>query len=206
MPSCKGPREPSRYCEAALVREGQSRFVVERKKIMALHVQDIDALPVCVDFDGVLRRYSKGWNYGDPSGNDPEELAVEHLRLLMGHRPVVILTARDPLQVAQWLAERGILSALYQAGPVWDRRDIVLVTRTKPNASAYIDDRAVHFTSWPQAFAVLRERGILPEGAGLSGGNAELCPTCPPNPPYPFLCACKDREDVKADAEEKISA
>lgn len=66
---------------------------------------------------------------------------------------MVVFTCRDPVQVALWLRGHGIPCTVDPDASTgfWDDRDIVLVTNRKPAAVAYIDDRAIRFTSWEQA-------------------------------------------------------
>jgi hypothetical protein len=87
---------------------------------------------VCVDFDGVLAEY-QGW-MGPEILGAPRAGAMFFLKSLceMGFR-VVVLTTRDPEKVGEWLERYG-----YQ-------HFVDRVTREKPPALAYIDDRALCF-------------------------------------------------------------
>ncbi len=95
---------------------------------------------LAIDFDGVIHRYSRGWADGtiyDP----PVAGAIPALWALRaaGYR-IVIFTGRlreegQHHHVEQWLTQHG-------APPC-------TVTNIKPRALAYIDDRAVRFTNWP---------------------------------------------------------
>lgn len=116
---------------------------------------------IAVDFDGVIHRYSRGWHDGtiyDP----PMPGALDGLRQFMGLYAVYIQTSRSPRPVAEWLAGHGIEACVEEgiAAPMrfWTERDRLLVTNRKLPAIAYLDDRAVRFTSWGQA---LRE--LLPD-------------------------------------------
>lgn len=126
-----------------------------------------------VDFDGVIHRYSRGWHDGtiyDP----PVPGALDGLRTLMQHGPVFIHTARSPRQVAAWLANHGFDTCVEaQVAPitVWAEHGRLLVTRRKLPASAYLDDRAVAFTSWPAALAELLPAEAAPT-APRSGDDA----------------------------------
>lgn len=113
---------------------------------------------IAVDFDGVIHQYSRGWHDGtiyDP----PVAGAVEALERLHRRYRVVIFTTRvNPdvpgghaqlKRVIDWLEENG-----FEDGVHFDE-----VTHAKPPAVAYIDDRALHFTSWDQAMDELRARG-----------------------------------------------
>jgi hypothetical protein len=112
---------------------------------------------MAVDFDGVIHRYSKGWQDGtiyDP----PVEGAREALAQIQARYSVVIFTTRvNPAMrgaetqmdaVLAWLESNG-----FRRGEHFDE-----VTHVKPPALAYIDDRAIRFTDWE---ATLDELGQL---------------------------------------------
>ena len=94
-------------------------------------------MKIAIDFDGVLHRYSKGWQDGqiyDP----PTEGAVETWNKLKENYDLVVFTARegDEQRIFSWMHQNGF--------------DIELesVTNKKPKAFLYIDDRAIRFTNW----------------------------------------------------------
>lgn len=112
---------------------------------------------IAVDFDGVIHQYSRGWQDGtiyDP----PMPGAHEALERLHKRYRVSIFTTRvNPdmpggneqlKRVIDWLEEHG-----FEDGVHFDE-----VTHAKPPAVVYIDDRALHFTSWDQTLDELRER------------------------------------------------
>jgi trehalose-6-phosphatase len=105
---------------------------------------------LAVDFDGVVHAYSHGWRDGtiyDP----PLPGALEGLRALMDRYAVYIHTTRRADDVAAWLRDRGFECRTEHDGEFWDERGVLLVTDRKLPAVAYLDDRAVRFTSWPEA-------------------------------------------------------
>lgn len=115
---------------------------------------------IAVDFDGVIHRYSRGWQDGtiyDP----PVDGAREALERLHRRYKVVIFTTRvnpdmrgsnvQMDRVVDWLKEHG-----FRQGVHFDE-----VTHVKPPAVVYIDDRALRFTSWDQALHELHERDHL---------------------------------------------
>lgn len=113
---------------------------------------------IAVDFDGVIHAYSRGWDDGtiyDP----PLPGALDGLRALMEHYAVFIHTTRTPSHVAEWLSEHGFQTCV--EGPMhapmtfWNEQGRLLVTDRKLPAVAYLDDRAVRFTSWSQALLEL---------------------------------------------------
>lgn len=107
---------------------------------------------ICVDFDGVLHTYDKGYDNGKIYG-DLVVGAKETLELLHCKFRIVILTTRlNPmfdaenekskrdmrLDIRWWLAKKGIAE-----GTHYDE-----LTNNKPPAIAYIDDRGIRFTNW----------------------------------------------------------
>jgi hypothetical protein len=116
---------------------------------------------VAVDFDGVIHAYSRGWHDGTIY-DEPLPGAFDALRDLMTTYAVMIHTTREPSQVARWIKRRSGIEASWSTdenrlGEFWNGRDTILVTRRKLPALAYIDDRAIRFTSWDQALADLAE-------------------------------------------------
>jgi adenylylsulfate kinase len=87
---------------------------------------------VCVDFDGVLAQYT-GWQ-GPGHLGDPRP-GVEHFlqSIVDLGMKVIILTTREPVAVQFWLIENQLSHFI-------DR-----VTREKPPALVYLDDRALCF-------------------------------------------------------------
>lgn len=114
---------------------------------------------IAVDFDGVIHRYSKGWQDGsiyDP----PMPGAVEGLRALLARYAVFVFTTRRAAQVADWLGDLGFpvrVDGEPDCPEFWNARDVLLVANRKLAAVAYLDDRAVRFAGWPQA---LRSLGV----------------------------------------------
>ena len=87
---------------------------------------------VCVDFDGVLSEY-RGWQGPDHLGEARAGARAFLESIVDLGMKVIILTTREPERVYDWLEKNKMLSLV-------DR-----VTREKPPALAYIDDRAICF-------------------------------------------------------------
>jgi hypothetical protein len=87
---------------------------------------------VCVDLNGVLDAYT-GWRNPD-HWDPPRPGARRFLEDLRAHGfDVVVFTTRHPTGVRRWLREHGLA-------------DLVgAVTRRKPPAHVFIDDRAICF-------------------------------------------------------------
>ena len=107
---------------------------------------------ICIDFDGVLHLYSKGWQEGVVY-DDPIEGAQDACWDLMEQGfYLVVLTARTEWEpVYEWLERWGF--------PPME------VTNVKIPADVYLDDRAVRFTDWQDAkirmdLALSRGKGV----------------------------------------------
>lgn len=113
-------------------------------------------MTVALDFDGVIHRYSRGWQGGkiyDP----PMPGAIEAIKETQEVEAVVVFTARTDLDaVCAWLSARGIecvtqdewdaeRPAEEHGSAFWNEKERVLVTNRKPAARVYLDDRAVKF-------------------------------------------------------------
>lgn len=100
-----------------------------------------------IDFDGVISQYKNGWNNGKLT-DDPMENVKESIDYLKNEGyEIIIFTTRaskthntDPTaeqlvaDLQRWLKEHDIY---YDA-----------ITSEKLGALAYIDDKAIRFTSW----------------------------------------------------------
>ena len=97
---------------------------------------------LCLDFDGVIHRYSEGWQ-GGIIYDVPVDRCQESIAKLKGlGYKIVVLTARDDLApVWTWLNRHSIF--------------VDEVTNKKPGAFMYVDDRGLRFTSWPDLLKYL---------------------------------------------------
>jgi beta-phosphoglucomutase-like phosphatase (HAD superfamily) len=87
---------------------------------------------VCVDLNGVLDAYT-GWKHAN-HWDAPRAGAQEFLRALTERGfDVVVFTTRHHAQVRPWLRQHGLLTY------------VSAVTRKKPPAHVFVDDRAVCF-------------------------------------------------------------
>lgn len=95
---------------------------------------------LAIDFDGVIHKYSKGWQ-GGVIYDDPIDGAIESIFQLMERYEVVIFTSRDDLNaVSMWLESKFNFESRGRQAPK--------ITNQKPIAVAYIDDRGIRFTDW----------------------------------------------------------
>ena len=87
---------------------------------------------VCVDLNGVLDAFT-GWKTPD-HWDSPRPGAQAFLRALTEHGfDVVVFTTRHHAAVRRWLQQHGLLTY------------VSAVTRKKPPAHVFVDDRAVCF-------------------------------------------------------------
>jgi len=99
---------------------------------------DYDAVSVftiSVDFDGVIHDATGGWKQGECYGK-PKQGSLETInRLIEKGFEIVVFTARDNHQpVIEWLEKHDFPK--------------LKVSNIKQPSRAYIDDRAIRFTSW----------------------------------------------------------
>lgn len=119
-------------------------------------------MTVAVDFDNVVREYSSKKQTG-PITDPPLPGAIEGLRKLMDMEPVFILTSNDVERVTKWLTDHDFVAiadmGIKRGDRFWNRKGVLLVTNWKLPARAYLDDRAVTFTSWQKALRDLKDGG-----------------------------------------------
>jgi hypothetical protein len=104
---------------------------------------------VLVDFDGVIHKYSRGWH--DGSTYDPPIPGAKYYLAAMDEAgyEVVIFSTRDAEQIIAYLMDYGF--------PAYR------VTNIKEPAICQIDDRAIRFEDWDQAFNELIDRHPITE-------------------------------------------
>lgn len=94
---------------------------------------------LAIDFDGVIHRYSRGFQGLENAYDPPMEGVEASLKKLKskGYR-LVVMSSRPVKYIVPWL-EKYNLSSYFDD-----------VTNTKIAASYYIDDHALRFESWSQ--------------------------------------------------------
>jgi len=108
---------------------------------------DSDENNLCIDFDGVIHTYDRGWHDGTCYG-DPIQGSLEAIIELSKKYRIVIFTAKAkpsrPLVngktgtelVWEWLTQYGIADCIAE------------VTAEKPRGFLYIDDNGYRFKNW----------------------------------------------------------
>lgn len=97
---------------------------------------------ICWDFDGTLHNAKFGYRDGTIYGEPTERSVFTLNNIAKAGYTQIILTSRQPqewIMVKNWLEKHGF--------PEME------ITNTKPKALAYIDNRAIRFTSMSDLYS-----------------------------------------------------
>lgn len=135
---------------------------------------------IAIDFDGVIHKYSKGWNDGTIY-DEPFESAFDSIKELMEDCNVFIFSTRSPRQIKKWLHNKlyvdnssyttdgqthlfDYYEINFQIIPFWkkfwDKKGVLGITNKKLPAYIYIDDRGYKFKSWGDLKEIKKELGL----------------------------------------------
>ncbi len=123
-----------------------------------------------IDFDGVIHKYSKGWQDGKIYDGFMED-SLESIEKLLDNYNVFIFSTRSKHQIKNFFdflndaPTSPIIRFKYKIVPFWNgvfwnKEQIVGITNKKLAADVYIDDRAIKFKSWKQVNKEIKKRLI----------------------------------------------
>lgn len=116
-------------------------------KIKGYEVNLKEGHAVAFDFDGVIHKYSKGWQDGSIYDEVNADVLDIINTLMMNNIPCIIMSTRDPQQIKdwwdkQWFSEAIQVKVLDFDTVFYNDCTCLGITNRKIAAQLYIDDRA----------------------------------------------------------------
>lgn len=148
---------------------------------------------VCLDFDGVVHRYSEGWKDGTCYDVPMDGVGAAIKTLQDEGIAVCVHSTRSPKQIWDWFAKHlplidcEVVLDVGEESRFWNRTDCVGLFTRKPVATVYVDDRACRFFpshGWEANFAHL-----------VAQLNGDLVSRFKENNPNSLLHLCSIGED-----------
>jgi adenylylsulfate kinase len=114
------------------------KTILDKSPVPSKELKTLDKRKtLAVDFDGVIHKYSKGFQGLDNAYDPPMDGAMEVLQRLKDAGYVLkIMSSRPALVIEEWLEK-------YEMAHLFD-----VVSNSKFAATVYLDDRGFHFTNW----------------------------------------------------------